>query len=479
MPTAAVIGSGPNGLVAAATLARAGWQVTVFEAAASAGGGTRSAELTEPGAVHDICSAAHPLGVASPALRTLPLEEHGLEWIQPPVPFAHALGAGEAVLAERSVERTADALGRDAGAYRSLMAPLVAQLPAVLDTVLARSARPAAASPVAVGRFGVLAARSAQSLAGQFCSDPARALVAGLAAHSVLPLHRRGTAGVALLLGALAHSVGWPVAAGGSQAIADALVALLRSHGGTVGLDHTVEDLAEVGDFDAVLADITPSALDRIAGGLLSARQRRPLLRFPHGPGVCKVDWLLDGPIPWSDQRLASVGTVHLGGTFEQIAFAEQQVASGVHPNWPYVLLAQQSLFDPSRVRAPQPDGRQVVWAYCHVPSGSDEDMSSRIAAVVEDSAPGFTSRIVASTVHTAVDMQRHNANYTGGDITGGVADLRGLLVRPYASAKPWRTPIPGVYLCSASTPPGAGVHGMCGLHAARTAMADLADPAR
>ncbi|MGI9577602.1 MAG: phytoene desaturase family protein, partial [Microthrixaceae bacterium] len=368
MKRAAVIGSGPNGLVAAVTMARSGWEVTVFEASAQVGGGTTSAELTLPGAVHDVCSAAHPLGIASPALRSLPLGEHGLQWVQPDAPFGHALPGGESVILERSVEATADGLGSDAAAYTALMGPLVASAGPLVDTVLERS--PGAISGggmAALARFGAIAPRSAKALAGRFGGGRARALVAGLSAHSVLPLDRPVTAGVGLLLGMLAHSVGWPVARGGSQAIADALVSLLESEGGSVQPGHRVESLGELDDFDVVLADIAPVALDRLAGGRLTAKQRRPLLRFAHGPGVCKVDWLLDGPIPWADSQLARAGTVHLGGTFEQIAFAEAEAAEGTHPRWPYVLLAQQSLFDPSRV----PDGVQAVWAYCHVPNGS------------------------------------------------------------------------------------------------------------
>ena len=301
----------------------------------------------------------------------------------------------------------------------------------------------------------------------------ARALVAGLAAHSVLPLHRLPTGAVGLLLGVLAHDPGWPVAEGGSQRIADALVSLLEAHGGTVECGRRVEDLRELGDVDAVLLDVAPGALAAMAGDRLRPRQRRALRRFRHGPGVCKVDWALDGPMPWADPRVARAGTVHLGGTFEQVAAAEAEVWGGRHPRPPSSCWPSTRCSIPTRVGPGAPEGSHTVWAYCHTPVGSTEDVSGSIAAMVEAAAPGFRDRIVATRTMTADRDAAHNANYVGGDITGGVADLRQTLARPLASPQPWRTPLPGVYLCSASTPPGGGVHGMCGWHAARCALAD------
>lgn len=479
-PSATVVGAGPNGLVAAVLLARAGWAVTVLEAAPTPGGGTRSDQALVAGVTHDVCSAVHPLGVASPVLRALPLEDHGLRWVHPPAPVAHVIDRHRAVVVERSVEETAAGLGVDARAYRRLLGPLVARREAVVDLVLGGMAggRPAsldasARSAAALARLGLAGARSARGLAGRFGGAEARALLAGLAAHSVLPLHRVPSGAVGLLLGVLAHDPGWPVAEGGSQRIAEALVSLLEAHGGTVECGRRVEDLRELGDPDAVLADVAPGALAEMAGDRLRPRQRRALRRFRHGPGVCKVDWVLDGPIPWADPRVARAGTVHLGGTFEQVAAAEAEVWAGRHPEAPFVLLAQHTLFDPTRVGPGAPEGAHTVWAYCHTPVGSTVDVSGSIAAMVEAAAPGFRDRVVATRTMTADRMAAYNANYVGGDITGGIADLRQTVARPVASPRPWRTSVPGVYLCSSSTPPGGGVHGMCGWHAARCALAD------
>ncbi|MCP4434865.1 MAG: NAD(P)/FAD-dependent oxidoreductase [Actinomycetia bacterium] len=475
MKSAVVVGSGPNGLVAAVTLARAGWRVTVHEASDTPGGGTRSAELTAPGALSDVCSAVHPLAVASPVMRSLPLEEHGLAWVHPEAPLGHALADGRAVMLERSIQATADGLGPDAAAWKTLMGPLADSAGQLVDTVLTRSPAALEFSPrslAAAGRFALAASRSASALAGRFEGERARALLAGLAGHSVLRLDRAPSGGVGLMLGLLAHVVGWPVARGGSQAIADALVSVLHAEGGEVVTAHRVESLAELGDVDAVLLDTSVMEFARLAGHALPAGYERSLGRVRQGPGVCKVDWLLDGQVPWADERLLRAGTVHLGGNLEQIAAAESGVWAGRHPERPYVLLAQQSLFDPTRLRSAAVSGAQVVWAYTHTPVGSTLDVSDSVAAVVEQAAPGFRDRILSTRVMSATDMQRHNTNYPGGDITGGIADLRGMLVRPTVVA-PWRTPLAGLYLCSASTPPGAGVHGMCGWHAARCVLVD------
>lgn len=461
-----MVGSGPNGLVAAVTLAQAGWKVVVLEAASTPGGGCRSAELTLPGFTHDICAAIHPLAVASPAMRTLPLEEHGVRWVHPAAPLGQAFQPHRGVIMERSVESTSRSLGEDGAAWRRLLGPLADQGRQVIDGVLAPLTVPPR-HPLTMARFGVRALRSASSMSSRFTTPEARALFGGIAAHGMLPLDRSPTAGVGLVLGTLAHHVGWPMAEGGSQRIVDALVAMLTSHGGEVRCDSPVADLAELPSARAVLCDVVPATLAAIAGDRLPVGYRDRLLRFRHGPGVCKVDWALDAPIPWLDPELARAGTVHLSGTFEQMALAEADVNAGRIPEEPYTLLAQQSRFDPTRA----PAGRHTAWAYCHVPAGCEVDQSAVIEAQIERFAPGFRDRILARHVMTAPQMARHNANYVGGDIGGGVADLRQFLFRPTPSLTPWATPLPGLYLCSASTPPGAGVHGMSGYAAATLAL--------
>jgi phytoene dehydrogenase-like protein len=474
-----VVGSGPNGLVGAVELARRGWQVTVLEGAARPGGGTRSEELLVPGVVHDVCSAVHPLAVASPALRMLGLRRHGLEWVHPGTPLAHVMGDGRAVLLERSLEATSAGLGADGPRWTRLMEPLVEAGTDLVDTVLSPWTVPWR-NPLPAARFARQGLRSAASLASRFATPEAAALLAGLAAHSTLPLDEPGTAGYGVLLGVLAHLVGWPLAAGGSQRIADALVAELLDHAGELRCGETVHDLDDLGTGRsapaAVLADLAPRQLLKVAGDRLGPhpRYRAALRRFRQGPGAFKVDWVLRGPIPWSDPAVARAGTVHLGGTFEQVAGAEAEVHRGGHPEQPFVLLVQPSRFDPSRVAAATTAGLHTAWAYCHVPNGSRVDMSGRIEATVEAAAPGFGELVVARHTMDTAELQHHNPNYVGGDITGGAGDLRQLLTRPVARPQPWRTAMPGVYLCSASTPPGGGVHGMCGWHAARLAERDL-----
>lgn len=464
MPCATVVGAGPNGLVAAITLARAGWDVTVFEAAAQAGGGTRSEELTLPGVIHDVCSAIHPLAVASPAFRELAPDLEGLEWIHSDVPLAHPLDGGRAGVLRRSVAETASGLDGDVDAYRRLFDPLVDAGFDLTDGLLSPFTVPPA-HPIPLVRFGVTGVRSARGLARRrFVTDEARALFAGLAGHSILSLRSPVTAGYGLMLGVLAHRVGWPMARGGSQRIADALVGLLETHGGTVECGHRVASLTELPRSDAVLLDVTPMQFIDLAGSALPTRYLRALQRFRYGPGVFKVDWALDGPIPWTNPECAGAATVHLGGTLDEIVASEEQVQHGRHPDDPFVLLAQQSQFDPSRA----PAGTETAWAYCHVPNGSTFDMTRRIEAQVERFAPGFRDRILARHTMNTRMMQRHGENYIGGDINGGVADLRQFVIRPTLSLHPWTTPIAGVYLCSSSTPPGGGVHGMCGWHAAQ-----------
>ncbi len=461
---AIVVGSGPNGLVAAITLASAGWKVTVLEAAPRPGGGTRSEELTLPGVVHDVCSAIHPLGLASPALRTLPLAEHGLEWVQPDVPLAHPLDDGRAALLHRSVEATADALGADGPAYRRLFDPFVRSGFDLTDGLLAPLTVPPP-HPVVLARFGLVGIQPAALVdRRRFTTDEAGGLLAGLAAHSMLSLRAVTTAGYAIMLGGLGHLVGWPMARGGSQSIATALVGVLRSLDGDVVCDAPVTALDELPPARAVLLDLTPRQVLALAGDRLPMRYARQLARYRYGPGVFKLDLALSGPIPWTNREVARAATVHLGGTMAEIAAAEDDVLHGRHPERPYVLLAQHTLFDDSRA----PAGTHTVWAYCHVPNRSTTDMTDRIESQVERFAPGFRDLIVGRHTMAAAAMEAHNANYVGGDINGGAADLRQFVARPTLGLHPWATPVEGLYLCSSSTPPGGGVHGMCGLHAAR-----------
>jgi phytoene dehydrogenase-like protein len=471
---AVVVGAGPNGLAAAIALARAGRAVTVLEGAETVGGGCRSAELTLPGFVHDSCSTIHALALASPFLRTLPLAEHGLAFAHPAAPLAHPLDDGTAAMLERSVDATAAGLGPDERAWRSTFAPLVRRADALFGGVLAplRATR----HPVTLARFAKDALRSADGLAGgRFRGEGARALFAGCAAHSMLPLDTAPSAAFGMVLALAGHAVGWPVTRGGSQHLADALAAHLRSLGGRI---ETARPVASLDDLPAgrapVLLDVTPRQFLRMAGGRLPGAYRRRLSRYRYGPGVFKLDWALDGPIPWTAPEAARAGTLHLGGTLEEIADSEAMVARGIHPEQPFVLLVQATVADPSRA----PAGRHTAWAYCHVPNGSDRDMTAAIEAQVERFAPGFTRLIAARTATDSAAYERMNPNYVGGDINGGVQDLRQLFARPVARAVPYATPVDGVYLCSSSTPPGGGVHGMCGYWAARAALKARSRPA-
>jgi phytoene dehydrogenase-like protein len=446
-------------------LAREGLSVRVIEAADTVGGGARSAELTLPGFVHDICSAIHPLGVASPFFRALPLAGHGLDWIHPPAALAHPFDDGTAVVLERSPEAAVPELGEDAERWRSLFAPLVRDAETLLDDVLAPVHFPA--HPLALARFGARAALPASVLARlSFRGAKARGAFAGLAAHSMLPLGHPPSAAFGLMLGLLGHAVGWPFPRGGSQRLSDALASYLRALGGEIQTGRRVESLAELRDTRAVLLDVTPRGLLALAGDRFPARYRRRLERYRYGPGVFKLDWALDGPIPWRAEECARAATVHLGATLEEIAASEAAPGRDDVAELPYVLLAQQSLFDPTRA----PDGRHTAWAYCHVSNGSSVDMTERIEQQVERFAPGFRERILARSALGPAELEAHNANLVGGDINGGAATLSQLVTRPLVSFSPYTTPLPGVFLCSSSTPPGGGVHGMCGYHAARAA---------
>lgn len=469
MTDAIVVGSGPNGLSAAVALARAGASVRVLEAAPEIGGGTRSAPLTLPGFVHDVCSAVHPTGILSPYWRTLPLHEHGLEWVSGTASVAHPLDDG-AVLLTRSIDDTAAQLGGDARAYRDLVEPFVRDAHALLEDALAPLGVPG--HPLLLARFGLKAIRSAEGLARRFRDPQARALLAGCAAHSILPLDRAFTGALGLMFLVTAHTTDWPVARGGSAAIADALARLLRAHGGTIETNVRVRRAVDLPPARVVLFDTDPAQLASIAAPLLPERYLRRLSRFRYGPGVFKIDWALAGSIPWRDPRCVGASTVHLGGTLEEIAAGEAAVWRGEHPERPYVLLCQQSELDPTRA----PAGQHTGYAYCHVPAGSDVDLTEVIEAQVERFAPGFRDLVLARHVMRATDFAAYNPNYIGGAITGGVADATQLFTRPVARLDPYSTPSPRVFLCSASTPPGGGVHGMCGFHAAQSALRHLAD---
>jgi phytoene dehydrogenase-like protein len=463
-----VVGSGPNGLVAACLLAAAGRTVLVLEAADRPGGGLRTEELTLPGFRHDVCSSVHPLALASPAFRELDLGRDGLRFAHPEVPMGHPLGGGRAALLHRDVATTAAGLGRDGPAWRRLAGGVAAGSPRLVDAVLSPLDLPPKA-PVGLAAFGAVGVWPSQALGRTaFREAPARALLAGLAAHAVLPLTAPGTSAIGLLLGGLAHAVGWPVAVGGSQSIADALVERLRSLGGEVETGVRVRSLADLPAARDVVLDLTPRQVVQVAGDRLPDAYRRRLDRYRYGPGVFKVDWALDGPVPWRDPALARAGTVHLGGTAGEVADAEAAVARGRLPDRPYVLFAQATVADPSRA----PAGRHTGWAYCHVPNGCTVDRTDVIEAQLERFAPGFRDRVLARHVMGPAALEAHNANEVGGDISGGASDLYRLLMRPVLSREPWRTPVRGLYLCSSSTPPGGGVHGMGGWHAARSLLA-------
>jgi phytoene dehydrogenase-like protein len=462
---AVVVGAGPNGLSAAIEIARAGRSVLVVEANESIGGGCRTAELTLPGHLHDVCSAIHPLALASPFFRTLPLEAHGLAWIHPPTPLAHPLDDGSVGLLERSLDETVLAFGDDAGRYRKVIAPLVRNADSLFEELLGPLQLPR--HPMSLGRFVLTAARRASTVSKWFDDPKPRALLAGCAAHSMLPMTKFPTGAIGLLIAVTGHAVGWPLARGGSQCIVDALGAHLRSLGGEIVTSAPVRTLDELPRARAYLLNLSPKQVLTITGDRLPKRYRRALGRYRYGPGSFKLDWVLDGPVPWKADECARAGTVHVGGTFEDVCASEQAVAQGRVSERPFVLVAQQSLFDDTR----SPEGHEVVWGYCHVPNGSTIDMTERIEAQIERFAPGFRDRIVARHKLFPADLQEHNANYIGGDINGGVQDIRQQFTRPAIRLSPYTTPNEQIYICSASTPPGGGVHGMGGHYAARAAL--------
>lgn len=464
-PDAIVVGSGPNGLSAAIALAQAGLAVRVYEAHPSPGGGLRSDALTGPGFVHDVCATVHALALASPFLRTLPLDAYGFEPLQPGAPFAHPLDDGGAVVVEQSIATTVDGLTRaDGAAYRRLFDPFVRRADDVMEALLGP---PGFRHPLLMARIAPIAIRSAKGLASRFTDARTRAMVAGVAAHAIVPLDFAGTAGYTLGLGVAAHGYGWPIARGGSQRLADAMVAYLSSLGGEVVTGHAVTSLDELPPSRAILCDVSPSQFLALAGRRVPARYRRRLESFRHGPGVFKMDWALSEPVPWRAEDVRRAGTVHIGGSFEAIAASEDAAWRGRVHDRPYVLAVQPSLFDESRA----PAGKHTLWAYCHVPNGSAVDMTSRIEDQIERFAPGFRDVVIARHAMGPAAMEARNANLVGGDIAGGAGDLAQALMRPVASTNPYATAIEDVYLCSSSTPPGVGVHGMCGWHAARAAL--------
>jgi phytoene dehydrogenase-like protein len=464
---AVVIGSGPNGLAAAITMAQHGKSVIVYEAQEYIGGGSRSAELTLPGFIHDVCSSVYPLGIGSPFFRSLPLAQYDLEWIQPPAAVAHPFDDGTAVTQERSVEATAAQLGLDEQSYRKLMTPLVASWNGLAIDLLGPIRPPR--HPWSLARFGLLGIQPARRLAeSRFQGERAKALFAGLAAHSMLSLEHWGSAAFGLVLGMAGHAVGWPIARGGAQKLSNALAAYLASLGGEIISTRRVRTLDELPSSRVVLCDLTPRQLLEIAGQRLSPSYRKSLGRYRYGMGAFKLDWALSGPVPWKARECARAATVHVGGTLEEIAVSEDSAWSGKHIEKPFVLLAQPSLFDSSRA----PEGKHTLWGYCHVPNGSTFNMTDSIEKQIERFAPGFRDLIIRRSILSPLELEKRNANLVGGDINGGAASLRQLFFRP--TPRMYGTSLRGLYICSASTPPGGGVHGMCGYFAARKALKEM-----
>jgi phytoene dehydrogenase-like protein len=465
----AIVGSGPNGLAAALVLARAGLRVEVFEGASSAGGGCRTDNLTLPGYRHDVCSTIQSMVSLSPFFAGLDLERRGVHLRRPEVAFAHPLDDGRAAALIGSVAQTASGLGHDGEPYVRLMGPFQADAQSVAASVLA-PLRSVPRSPLTMGRFALAGVPSAARLVRRFSTEETKALFAGVSAHAMLPLDVPLSAAFGIFLTLSAHASGWPVVEGGSAVLIDALVRALEQEGGIVHTNRWISESSDVPVARATLFDTSPTTMVDVLGERLPERYRRTVSRFRYGPGVCKVDWALSGPVPWLADSCRRTATVHVGGAFNEIALAEAEVAAGRHAERPYCIVVQPSVVDPTRA----PEGHATLWAYCHVPNGSDVDMTSRIEAQIERFAPGFRDLVLARSTTTASGEQRHNPNYVGGDINGGASSLRQMLFRPTVRWNPYRTGAPGLYLCSASTPPGGGVHGMCGVGAARAVMEDL-----
>jgi phytoene dehydrogenase-like protein len=465
---AVVVGSGPNGLAAAITLQQAGLSVLLIEAKDTIGGGLRSAELTLPHFIHDICSAIHPLAAGSPFFKTLPLEQHGLKFIQPTIAAAHPFDDSRAAILHPSIEQTAAVLGVDKNAYLTLLQPLIKSWPRIETDVLGPLHFPK--HPIAMASFGLKALTAATHLAKRFHTKEAKGLWAGMAAHSIQPLSNAATSAIALVLLTVGHIGGWPIPKGGAQAVANALASYLVSLGGAIETNFYVRSLSQLPSSHALLLDVTPQQLLQIAGHTFSPLYKWQLQRYRYGMGVFKIDWALDGPIPFTAEACRQAGTVHLGNTLEEIVAAEQLTAERKHPDQPFVLLAQQSLFDTSRA----PEGKHTAWAYCHVPNSSEVDMTERIEQQVERFAPGFKDRLLGRHVMNTIQIEAYNPNYIGGDIIGGANTISQLFTRPALRLSPYKTSARGIYICSSSTPPGGGVHGMCGYYAAKKALKDV-----
>jgi phytoene dehydrogenase-like protein len=467
---AVVVGSGPNGLAAAIEVAQAGYSVGVLEARDTIGGGARSAELTLNGFIHDVCSAVHPLGFASPFFKTLPLAKYGLEWVQPQAGAAHPLDDGTAVILQKSIDSTAETLAGDARSYTRCFTPLAENADKLLPEILAPPIH-MPRHPLLMLSFGLQAIQTAAGFARRLFSGPrARALFAGIAAHSNMPLNVRPTAAAGLLLGMLGHAGGWPLVKGGSQKLSQALAGHFESLGGRIFTGQRVKSLRDVPPSRAALFDVAPRELLAIAGDRFPASYRRQLENYKHGAGVFKVDWALSGPVPWRAQECLQAGTVHIGGTLEEIVDAEQAAVEGRHTDRPFILFAQQTLFDSTRA----PAGKHTAWGYCHVPKGSTVDMTDRIESQIERFAPGFRDCIIGRHTMSPADFEAYNPNLIGGDISGGLLNIRQLFARPALRRLPYITPAAGLFICSSSTPPVGGVHGMCGYHAARAALSTI-----